>query len=274
MDDADREALRSRLRSLGRHAAEVAAEAANRLKAEYSGKGRFPSDAHRSAEKSAIRTLFQAHLADCARVIHAAGGDFASVGDLLKSVGREALDSIIRSVRPLPPYPPATHRVGFNLRDAQERRAATEAAGALSRELEPTLTDALNEFRLGLAGLRPLRQEPAALHQHFMNAMIASPGGIQQSGSHNVQSASSTVEVGKLVAAIDGFLSMPEVQALPEDDRISLADVADALKAELTKPTVEKTKARRWAQRLVGLAGQLGLNVAASALATILLASL
>lgn len=273
MDDEKREALRSRLRSMGQHTAEAAAETANRLKAEFSAKGRFPSDAHRSAERSAIRTLFQAHLADCARVIHAAGGDFASVGDLLKSVGREALDGIVRSLRPIPPYPTSRY-VAFDFHEAQKRRTATEAAGALSRELEPALTDALNEFQLGLAGLRPLRQEPAAFHQHFMNAMIASPGGIQQSGTHNVQSASSAVEVGKALAAIDGFLSSPEVQALSEDDRTSLADVADALRAELQKPTVEKAKARRWAQRLVGLAGQLGLNVAASALATILLASL
>jgi hypothetical protein len=71
-------------------------------------------------------------------------------------------------------------------------------------------------------------------------------------------------------AALTQFLNSNEVQGLDNDNKQSIADVAEVLGNELDKEQPDASKIARWGRRLVDIAERLGIGVAASGLSHVL----
>lgn len=85
-------------------------------------------------------------------------------------------------------------------------------------------------------------------------------------GQNNAQS----VQQKSLLAAIDNLVTSQEFNALNEQDRTAVQDVADVFRDEIKKPNADASKVARWGQRLIELAKQLGLHVAAAEIVKVL----
>jgi hypothetical protein len=103
-----------------------------------------------------------------------------------------------------------------------------------------------------------------------ISAITNSPGAVMQSGVGNVQTVFAD-GTDALRSALGEFLNSREVQGLTPEDKQSVADVADVISTELSKPNADASKLARWGTRLVGLAEKLGISVAASGLSKLLL---
>ena len=99
-----------------------------------------------------------------------------------------------------------------------------------------------------------------------ISTITNSPGAVLQSGIGNVQKALTTGRGGEVRAALEQFITSSEVQNLGPDDKQSILDLADVVRAELERQTPDASKIARWARRLLELASQLGVAVAASGL--------
>jgi hypothetical protein len=82
----------------------------------------------------------------------------------------------------------------------------------------------------------------------------------------SVQQQASTI-----LRAIDELLASDEFKKLGDPERAAVKDTADVIRDELKKPDGEPSKVSRWAHRLIGLAREFGMHVAASGLTKALL---
>jgi hypothetical protein len=103
--------------------------------------------------------------------------------------------------------------------------------------------------------------------QPVCDQITNSPGAVLQSGVGNVQTATaSTFAPSDVRSALLQFLNSQDVQGLANEDKQSVADVAEVLGNELDKPQPDASKIARWGRRLVEIAERLGIGVAVSVL--------
>jgi hypothetical protein len=67
-------------------------------------------------------------------------------------------------------------------------------------------------------------------------------------------------------AALEQFITSNEVRNLGSNERQSILDVAEVVRAELDQQTPDAPKILRWGKRLLELAQQVGVAVAAKGL--------
>ena len=128
--------------------------------------------------------------------------------------------------------------------------------------MDKLIVAVLDDYRHGMLGGKRLTKDPLV---NFVASITDSPGAVLQAGSGNVQHAVTTAT--DLRAALREFVGSKEVQALPQNEKESVIDVADVLNEELKKPGPDSSKVARWGKRLIGIAQEVGVAVAAAGLA-------
>jgi hypothetical protein len=127
------------------------------------------------------------------------------------------------------------------------------------------LTDGhIDDFRHGILDGTKLTRDAVT---NVTNAIINSPGAIQQSGTGNVQHAAVSIgSSNEIRAAIEAIRSAPELEPLSPADRQSIFDLSEVIVDELSRPAPNIPKVERFGNILLRLLGELGVQVAASGL--------
>jgi hypothetical protein len=135
----------------------------------------------------------------------------------------------------------------------------------LKTKLHEMVRNAVDDFRHGMVGEERLAQDPVV---NIVNTITNSPGAVQQNvvGQDNQQS----VQQQSLFSEFDKLVSSEEFKQLPEQDRLAVKDLVDTLGDEIKKPKPDLPKIARWGRRLIEFVQQLGLDVAAAAIAKLL----
>jgi hypothetical protein len=97
-------------------------------------------------------------------------------------------------------------------------------------------------------------------------AIINSPGAVQQNVYGNQNQLLVQQKVAPLLDAIRDILASDEFSRLSAEQQTEIRDHANALHSELTKPHPDMSVANRWRTRLIKLARDFGLALAAHAL--------
>ncbi len=126
------------------------------------------------------------------------------------------------------------------------------------------IAGAVDDLRHCILGGHRLTKDPLV---SVISTVTNSPGAILQSGIGNVQKALAMGHGSEVRAALEQFTSSREVQNLGADEKQSIMDVADVVRAELDQQTPDASKIARWGRRLLELAAQLGVAVAANGVA-------
>jgi hypothetical protein len=105
--------------------------------------------------------------------------------------------------------------------------------------------NAVDDFHHGMVGEERLKEDPVV---SIVNNVTNSPGVVVQNavGQNNAQS----VQQQSLLGAIDSLVTSSEFNALGEQDRTAVQDVADVVRDEIKKPNADASKVARWGQRL------------------------
>jgi len=151
--------------------------------------------------------------------------------------------------------------------DVTQQYAHEASMQAMVDELREKFTEVretfVDEFRHGMLGDSPLAKDPIV--RVFSN-VSNSPGAVVQTGGVGNLHQTVSQHIAQFNAAMEGLTSSPEFTGLDPADQQAVKDVADIIREELTKPTPDQSKVRRWGERLVGLAKEFGLHVAAGGL--------
>jgi hypothetical protein len=122
--------------------------------------------------------------------------------------------------------------------------------------------NAVDDFHHGMVGEESLKQDPVV---SVVNNITNSIGTVVQTavGQNNQQSA----QQQSLLSTLDKLVNSDEFKSLSGENRSAIQDLTDVLRDEIKKPNADTSKVARWGQRLIQLAQQLGLHVAAAEIA-------
>ena len=126
---------------------------------------------------------------------------------------------------------------------------------------------ALEDFSHGMQGSERLKRDPV------INAVINqsnSPGAVAQVGAGTFSQSAFTRLQHQLIQAIDQALNSPEFAALNLEEKQGFRDIADVVKAEASSATPDTGKLQRWGKTLVSFATDVGLKLASSTIAQVL----
>lgn len=119
----------------------------------------------------------------------------------------------------------------------------------------------IRDFTHGMMGDQRMKRDSVV---SIVNTQSNSPGAVQQVGVGEFSQSAIINHHQQLVQAIDRALVSPEYQALEQDQKEGFRDIAEVVKDEAVKPNPDPVKLKRWSERLVGLAKEVGMRVAAS----------
>jgi hypothetical protein len=134
-------------------------------------------------------------------------------------------------------------------------------------KLERYREQALDDFSHGMRGSERLKRDPV------VNAVINqsnSPGAVAQVGSGTFSQSAFTQQQHQLIEAIDQALNSPEFAALNPEQQQGFRDIADVVKAEASSENPDAGKLQRWGKTLVTFATDVGLKLASSTIAQVL----
>jgi hypothetical protein len=126
---------------------------------------------------------------------------------------------------------------------------------------------ALDDFSHGMQGSERLKKDP------IVNAVINqsnSPGAAAQVGAGTFSQSAFTQQQQQLILAIEQALNSPEFAALNSEQQQGFRDIADVVKAEASSANPDTGKLQRWGKTLVTFATDVGLKLASSTIAQIL----
>ncbi|WP_425993570.1 hypothetical protein [Afipia sp. DC4300-2b1] len=126
----------------------------------------------------------------------------------------------------------------------------------------------VDDFEHGMHGSERLKKD------NVVNAVINqsnSPGAVAQVGAGTFSQTVFTQQQHQLIEVIDQTLSSQEFLALNPDQQQGFRDIADVVKAEAARPTPDTGKLQRWGKTLVTFSTDVGLKVASSTIAQVLL---
>ena len=102
----------------------------------------------------------------------------------------------------------------------------------------------IDDFRHGILEGARLKSDPTLT---ITDSIVNSPGAVRQSGTGNVQSATTSIgSAADVRIALKDFLESPEVAGLSEDDRQSLFDLSELMVGELKEISPEPTRLARF----------------------------
>lgn len=126
---------------------------------------------------------------------------------------------------------------------------------------------ALDDFLHGMQGSERLKRDAV------VNAVINqsnSPGAVAQVGAGTFSQSAFTQQQHQLIEAIDQALNSPEFAALNPEQQQGFRDIADVVKAEASSANPDTGKLQRWGKTLVSFATDVGLKLASSTIAQVL----
>jgi hypothetical protein len=127
-------------------------------------------------------------------------------------------------------------------------------------EMEAKRDNLLADFKNGMLGSERLKKDPLL---NVINNQTNSPGAIQQVGiGDNFSQSAFTQHHQELVKAIDRALASIEFIQLNQEQKDAFSDTAMVVKEEVSKPTPDVGKLKRWGGRLVELSKDIGMKVA------------
>lgn len=125
----------------------------------------------------------------------------------------------------------------------------------------------LDDFAHGMHGSERLKKDP------IVNAVINqtnSPGAVAQVGAGSFSQSAFAQQQHQLIEVIDQALKSPEFEALEPDQQQGFRDIAEVVKAEASSATPDAGKLQRWSKTLINFAANVGMKVASSAIAQVL----
>jgi hypothetical protein len=241
--------LRRRLERMQPDALLEAQKQVNRLRSELSGRGTLYPQCERAVTEvmaKALQRMAKIAFSIAGSTSDAAACQLKQAGDQLADGMTEWLQDLFKN-QGMPAGPPGG------------------LLPALAAALHNEVQHAVDDFRHGMAGEEKLKQDPLV---SIVNTVTNSPGTVLQNavGANNQQSA----QQRSLLSALDGLTSSEQFKALREQDRLAVQDLVDTLRDEIKKPDPDSPKIARWGRRLIELTQQLGLDVAAAAIAKFL----
>ncbi len=138
--------------------------------------------------------------------------------------------------------------------------------GVIRLKLDERRVRLTDDFAHGMLGSELMKKDPLV---NVVNNN--SPGSIQQVGVGNFSQSVFVQRNTELISAIDQALSSSEFKALSGDKQASLTDVAEVLKAEASKNAPDPGKLKRWGDRFVQMCGDVGIKVAGTSIAQVLI---
>jgi len=201
-------------------------------------------------------TSFEAAFADAIKFSYSVTGSHdAKQVDQLRLCGSEMIAAI------MPAVTDRSNRLGIS--------GSTVIDGQLvviRRKLEALHARMTDDFEHGMQGSERLRKDP--LVSVIQNN---SPGAVQQVGIGDQFSQAAFVQNHHaLINAIDRALASAEFAALSPEQKEAFGDTATVVKEEAAKGEPDKGKLKRWGGRLVILAKELGMDVAAAEIVELL----
>lgn len=119
----------------------------------------------------------------------------------------------------------------------------------------------IRDFAHGMMGNERMKRDPVV---SIVNTRSNSPGAVQQVGVGEFSQSAIIQHHQQLVAAIDRALASPEFPQLEQTQKEGFRDIAEVVREEALKPSPDPVKLKRWSERLVGLAKEIGMRVAVS----------
>ncbi len=167
---------------------------------------------------SAIEKLYSSAITGMASFLaNAEKGDTTEQASLLAEYGWKALDAVVNMVKQ--DY------------DAILKRGLTGINGEMANELRRKLIEKkelmVADFRHGMLGDQKLKPKSDI---SVVNAIINSPGAIQQGGVGQFSQHVSQADLDAFFTALDTFENAPAVQDLNDADRASILDVVETLR--------------------------------------------
>jgi hypothetical protein len=138
---------------------------------------------------------------------------------------------------------------------------------AIAVALSNRKIELLDDFEHGMQGSEKLKKDPLV---SLVANQTNSPGAVQQVGTGTFSQTAWVQNCAPLFQAIDEAIRSEEFKALSPDQQSAFTDIADALKDEATKSNPDTAKLKRWGNRLLEFSTDVGMQVAASALAQVL----
>jgi hypothetical protein len=141
-------------------------------------------------------------------------------------------------------------------------RTFTRVIDECRDQLFETRSALIDDFKHGMHEGKQVTKEPfVSFSSHITN----SPGAVQQTGVGTLTQTVSEQTFAPLLGTVEAMLRSPEVAALGDEKRQALVDTAEVVRREAQNSQPEPSKVKRWSERLIGLAREFGLNVAADA---------
>ena len=131
----------------------------------------------------------------------------------------------------------------------------------ISVQLGEMRTRRVRDFSHGMMGNERMKKDPVV---SVINTQSNSPGAIQQVGIDQFSQAAFVRHHDQLISAVENALASPEFQRLEQSQKEGFRDVADTLKDEATKANPDPGKLKRWSERFMAMAKEVGLRVAVS----------
>ncbi|MFD0985902.1 hypothetical protein [Methyloligella solikamskensis] len=183
-------------------------------------------------------------------------GDATQQASLLAEYGFKALDAVVNIVKQ-----------DYN---TILKRGLSGINGEMANELRDKLIEkkelVVADFRHGMLGDQKLKPKSDI---SVVNAIINSPGAIQQGGVGQFSQHVSQTDLDAFLDALDTFEKAPTVQALNDAERASILDVVETLRDETKKEPKDPARLKRWLDRFTEIATDFGVQVAAGSVVTL-----
>jgi hypothetical protein len=142
-----------------------------------------------------------------------------------------------------------------------------EIVGKTRIAFQDTAQSLLDDFKNGMMGSNRLKKDPVV---SIVANQSNSPGGIQQVGVGDFSQAAFVDNRKQIIEAIDAALVSSEFESLDPTEKEGVRDIAEVVKDEAEKVQPDGRRLKRWGSRLVEIMTDVGMKVAAGAIAALL----
>lgn len=143
----------------------------------------------------------------------------------------------------------------------------TDHLNNVRTKLDRLREQGLDDFSHGMQGSERLKKDAV------VNAVINqsnSPGAVAQVGAGTFSQSAFVQQQHQLIEAIDQAINSPEFAVLNPEQQQGFRDIADVVKTEASSGKPDTGKLQRWGKTLVSYATDVGMRVASSTIAQVL----
>ena len=234
---------------------EAVMQQVNAVQAKHAAAGRLQSGATLIAFEEIATSLLRSTIAEASKfTFELTGGHEPEASSYLKNFAGRIQQIVMAEISE------KADRLNLGAATAQHLE---KVRGKLDRFRE----QALDDFSHGMQGSERLKRDSV------VSAVINqsnSPGAVAQVGAGTFSQSAFTQQQNQLIEAIDLAISSPEFAALNPEQQQGFRDIADVVKAEASSANPDTGKLQRWGKTLVSFATDVGLKLASSTIAQVL----